>query len=286
MSENALKSEKAIKAIDTWVNIDHKWDEIPDWLVGVQQDYFNISELMTHITMDDMLRLMDEAGVEKSVLTIYGHKQPESTLEYVRQHPDRFALSVDVNPSGLMKEVWKLEELVEKYPVVMARVVPFALDNPIPPSHPHYYPLYTKCIELDLPIAINTGICGPVRPSDAQNPMHLDQVCYEFPDLKVCMAHGADPWWDVAIRLMLKYKNLRLMTSAYSPKYLPKQLIHFMNTRGKDKIIFASDFPLLQPKPIIEQSQNIGLSEESLENYLFNNAENFFFSKRNPRKSV
>ncbi|BFM14540.1 amidohydrolase family protein [Maricurvus nonylphenolicus] len=284
MSENALKSEKALKAIDTWVNIDHKWDEIPSWLVDVQKDYFNISELMSHITMDDMLRLMDDAGVEKSVLTIYGHKQPESTLEYVRQHPDRFALSVDVNPSGLMKEVWKLEELVDKYPVVMARVVPFALDNPIPPSHPHYYPLYAKCIELDLPIAINTGICGPVRPSDAQNPMHLDQVCYEFPDLKVCMAHGADPWWDVAIRLMLKYKNLRLMTSAYSPKYLPKQLIHFMNTRGKDKIIFASDFPLLQPKPIIEQAQNIGLSEESLENYLFNNAENFFFSKRNPRK--
>ena len=111
--------------------------------------------------------------------------------------------------------------------------------------HPVYYPLYAKCIELDLPVSINTGIPGPPMPGECQDPMYLDRVCLHLPRAALCMAHGADPWWGVAIRLMIKYQNLHLMTSAYSPKYLPPELIHFMNTRGQDKILFASDHPVL-----------------------------------------
>ena len=70
-----------------------------------------------------------------------------------------------------------------------------------------YYPLYTKCCELDLPLCINTGIPGPPIPGEAQHPMHLDRVCVRFPELRLCMIHGADPWWDTAIRLMLKYRE-------------------------------------------------------------------------------
>ena len=284
---DSCENTRPVRAIDCWVNLDSKWDTPPDWLVKVQEEYFGLSgaEVNKQLSMDSMLRMMDEAGVEKSVLTIYPDKVPESTLAYIREHPDRFALSVDVDPSGLMPELWKLEELVETHPVVMARVVPFALDQPLAPSHPHYYPLYAKCVELDLPLTINTGICGPVRPSgDCQDPIHLDRVCYDFPDLKLCMAHGADPWWDVAIRLMIKYRNLRLMTSAYSPKYLPPQLLHYMKTRGKNKIIFASDWPIQQPGPIIEQATQLELSEEVLDNFLYRNAVDFFFSERKPRR--
>ena len=102
-----------------------------------------------------------------------------------------------------------------------------------PPSDAVYYPLYAKCCELDLPVCINTGIPGPPLPAEAQNPIHLDRVCIRFPELKLCMIHGADPWWDTAIRLMLKYRNLRLMTSAWSPKRLPESLLHYLRTRGQ-----------------------------------------------------
>ena len=90
-----------------------------------------------------------------------------------------------------------------------------------PPSDAVYYPLYTKCCELELPLCMNTGLPGPPIPGEVQNPIHLDRVCVRFPELKLCMMHGADPWWDVAIRLMIKYANLRLMTSAWSPRHLP-----------------------------------------------------------------
>lgn len=277
-----LESAHRVRAIDPWVNLDSKWDTPPDWLVRVQEEYFGLKDVNLQLSMDQMLEMMNHAGVEKSVLSIYPDKVPDTTLEYVRKHPDRFALAVEVEPHKLMPEVCKLEKLANELPVVLARVVPFHSNQP--PTHPHYYPFYAKCMELDLPITINTGICGPVRPSgDCQNPIHLDQVCYDFPDLKVCMAHGADPWWDVAIRLMIKYKNLRLMTSAYSPKYFPPQLLHYMKTRGKDKIMFASDFPILQPAPLIAQALQLGLSEDILDRFLYRNADEFFFSGRIPK---
>ena len=80
---------------------------------------------------------------------------------------------------------------------------------------------------------MNTGIPGPPLPAEPQNPIHLDRVCYRFPELKLCMIHGADPWWDTAIRLMIKYRNLRLMTSAWSPKRLPESLLHYMRCAGR-----------------------------------------------------
>ena len=282
MTNDTPTNTARIRAIDPWVNLDSKWDIPPDWLVRVQEEYFGLKEVNLQLTMVEMLKMMDAAGVEKSVLSIYPDKVPDTTLDYIRQHPDRFALAVEVEPHRLMPEVWKLEELTNTLPVVLARIVPFHTSQP--PTQANHYPFYAKCVELDLPISINTGICGPVRPSaDSQNPMHLDQVCYDFPDLKVCMAHGADPWWDVAIRLMIKYKNLRLMTSAYSPKYFPPQLLHYMSTRGKDKIIFASDFPILQPRPLIDQATQLGLSDDVLDRFLYRNADEFFFSERNPR---
>ena len=149
-----------IRAIDPWVNLDSRWDTPPEWLTRVQTDYINTPEVNKRSTKEELLQIMDESGVHKSILTIYPHKVPDYTLDCVFSHPDRFALCVDVDPSNLMDELFKLEKLKQSYPVVMARVVPFALRNPIPPTHPHYYPLYAKCIELDLPLSINTGICG------------------------------------------------------------------------------------------------------------------------------
>ena len=131
-----------------------------------------------------------------------------------------------------------------------------------PPSDAVYYPLYTKCCELDLPLCVNTGIPGPPLPAEVQNPIHLDRVCIRFPELKLCMIHGADPWWDTAIRLMLKYRNLRLMTSAWSPKCLPESLLHYMRTRGKDRIIFASDYPVLSMERTLGEAAELDLPDE------------------------
>jgi len=200
----------AVRMIDPWVNVTMGGPQ-PEWMIRVKEDYFRAGdEFLSDISEEKLLADMDEAGVEKAILSI-GAKDPDArTLRFAANHPKRFAYAVSVDPRKLLRELWRLEELAKTLPVAMARVVPFLID--LPPTHPVYYPLYAKCVELDLPLSLNTGIPGPPMPGECQNPMYLDRVCLDFPQLKLCMAHGADPWWGVAIRLLIKYRNLHLMT--------------------------------------------------------------------------
>jgi len=271
-----------LRAIDPWVNVSMGEQKPPEYLVRVKEDYFKGGdEFFKNIEVGPLIDDMDAAGVEKAILSVGAGKPSAHVLSFAEKHPDRFFFAVNLGPTGKMKEIWQLQALVANHPVVMARVVPFGIDRP--PTDTVYYPLYTKCVEWDLPLSINTGIPGPPMPGECQNPMYLDRVCLQFPELRVCMAHGADPWWGVAIRLMIKYANLHMMTSAYSPKYLPAELIHYMNTRGKNKILFASDHPVLTFGRCLEEAQKLDLREGVLEKYLYENAERFFFSPRQPR---
>ena len=127
-----------------------------------------------------------------------------------------------------------------------------------------------------VPVSVNTGIPGPPMPAEPQRPLYLDEVCLFFPELVLIMAHGADPWWGEAIRLMLKYPNLYMMTSAYAPKYLPPELIQFMNTRGQGKILFASDHPVLSFERCLSEAAELPLRDGVLEKYLRGNALSVF----------
>ena len=73
--------------------------------------------------------------------------------------------------------------------------------------------------------------------------MRFDQVCYDFPDLRIVMRHGAEPWEELAVKLMLKWPGLYYMTSAFAPKYYPKAIVDYANTRGADKIMYAGLLP-------------------------------------------
>ncbi len=273
-----------MRAIDPWVNVTMGEQEPPEFLVRVKEDYFKGGdEFFKNIEPEALLADMDAVGVEKAVITIDASRPSEHALRFHEKAPGRIAYAVSLRPTGHMKEVWALEALVDELPVAMARVVPFSVDKP--PTHPDYVPLYVKCIEHDLPVSINTGLPGPPVPGECQNPIHLDRVCLQFPELKICMAHGADPWWGIAIRLMIKYRNLHLMTSAYAPKYLPAELVHFMNTRGQDKVLFASDHPVLSFKRCIAEAEALDLREGVLDKYLYANAERLFFSERRPRSA-
>jgi predicted TIM-barrel fold metal-dependent hydrolase len=271
----------SVRAIDPWVNVNMGEQSPPEWLVRVKEDYFRGGdEFFKNVSPDQLRADMDEVGVEKAIVSLDVAAPSKHVLAFAQALPGRIAFAAGVDPTKLMPELWRLEALVRNEPVVMARVVPFLHD--LPPTAPQYYPLYAKCVELDLPLSINTGIPGPPVPGECQNPMHLDRVCLHFPDLRLCMAHGADPWWGVAIRLMIKYKNLHLMTSAYSPRHLPAELVHFMNTRGQDKVLYASDHPVLSMARCVREAAELELRPGVLDKYLYANAERLFFAPRRP----
>src|SRR5262245_22551166 len=263
------------KAIDCWLNPSTGVSDYrPEFLVRVARDYFHREkEIFAHTPIEQLLVEMDQAGVERAILTMSPH-DPEPIAELARAFPGRFICSPVIGPTTGMEALRLLERLVTKHGLRLARVVPFLVNRP--PNDKVYYPLYAKCIELDVPISVNTGIPGPPMPAEPQRPLYLDEICLFYPELKLVMAHGADPWWGEAIRLLLKYPNLYMMTSAYAPKYLPPELIHFMNTRGSHKILFASDHPVLSFERCLTEAAALPLREGVLEKYLRENALNLF----------
>jgi uncharacterized protein len=271
------------KAIDCLVNVHFgETESQPSWMVKVKDDYFKGPDSMfAPVDLSELLAEMDEQGVRKAILMDNLANPSTTARKFVEARPDRFALAMGgVNLLRPVRPLRELSAIVKQLPVAYTAVGPsFWGDGQYPPSDAVYYPLYAKCAELDLPLCVNTGIPGPPIPGEAQHPMHLYRVCVRFPELKLCMIHGADPWWDVAIRLLLKYANLRLMTSAWSPKRLPESLLHYMRTRGPNKVIYASDWPVLPMRRVIPEARALDLPAEVLDNYLYNNARNFFFAE-------
>jgi predicted TIM-barrel fold metal-dependent hydrolase len=271
----------AARAHDLLVNTDMGDLEPSPWMVRVKEDYFTSSPQFASRELGELLDEMDEHGVQRAVLLTNFDTPSKRALGFVEARPDRFHLGVGGhNLLRPMPNLRKLEAFVRDHPVAYTIVGPsFWGDGMYPADDAVYFPLYTKCCELELPVCINTGLPGPPLPGEAQDPIHLDRVCVRFPELKLCMAHGADPWWDTAIRLMIKYANLRLMTSAWSPRRLPQSLLHFMATRGKNRVMFASDSPVLSITRCVTEATALDLPAEVLDAYLYGNAEEFFFSR-------
>jgi hypothetical protein len=150
------------------------------------------------------------------------------------------------------------------------------------PNDRWYYPLYAKCSELKLALFTYVGMPGPLWPMGPNDPAHLDEVALAFPELVIVAHHIGDPWTEMAVRLAARHPNYYICTSAWSPKAYPKPLLDFMagrwhGTRGCDKVIFASDYPLLDLPRTIKAARALPLPEDALANIMHGNAQRLFF---------
>jgi predicted TIM-barrel fold metal-dependent hydrolase len=275
--------------IDCLVNVDFADQKLPEWMTRVKEDTFKGDDsFLRSPELGELLEDMDANGIERAVLLTRVNAVDDRAQRFAAAAPDRFWLGIGgFNLLKPMKALRAIESFVADHPVAYAVVGPsFWGDGMYPASDAVYYPLYAKCCELDLPLCMNTGIPGPPVPAEVQHPMHLDRVCVRFPELRLCMIHGADPWWDEAIRMMIRFGNLRLMTSAWSPKRLPESLLHYMRTRGRDRVLFASDHPVLSMRRCVSEARALDLPEDVLEAWLHGNAEAFLFSRSDPESTT
>ena len=142
-----------------------------------------------------------------------------------------------------------------------------------PPNDKLYYPLYVKCIELDIPFCTQVGHTGPLMPSEPGRPIpYIDEVALTFPELKILGGHIGYPWTDEMIALAWKHEHVYIDTSAYLPRYYPPQLLHFMNTYGSDKVLFGTNFPMLALEKCAEQARALDLKPEVKRKFLRENA--------------
>ena len=114
---------------------------------------------------------------------------------------------------------------------------------------------------------------GPRLKAACQHVELIDEVMFDFPDLVFVTRHGCEPWTELAVKLMLKWPGLHYSTSAFAPKYYPKDIIDYANTRGADKIIYRRLLPhgaVLRADH--DRDANVGLKDEVWPKFLRTNA--------------
>lgn len=272
-----------MKAIDAWSSYigpegAKRW---PEEYLHIFRKYRSPRVIFEGMTVEQMLADMDEAGVEKCVLSAFYHKElpvvpNEEVAALVEKHPNRFAGSGTVNPLRKPAEVAKeVERLVEDLHMKAIRLEPYMYGDGtvgLSPNDKHYWPVYLKCVELKVPVCIQVGHTGPLLPSECGRPIYLDEVALAFPELTIVGCHLGQPWHEEMMTLAWKHPNVYIETSARAPKYWPPSFVEFVKGWGQDKALWATDYPLLPFKRCIEEVVGLGLPDEVKRKLLRENA--------------
>ncbi|HEY5291556.1 MAG TPA: amidohydrolase family protein [Burkholderiales bacterium] len=138
------------------------------------------------------------------------------------------------------------------------------------PNDRDAYPLYEVIAEAGLPALFHTGQTGigAGMPGGGglrlkySNPIHLDDVAADFPDMPIIMAHPSVPWQDEALSVALHKPNVYIDLSGWSPKYFPPQLVQYANTLLKHKVLFGTDNPVISPDRWLEDFEKLPIKAE------------------------
>ena len=221
-------------------------------------------------TPEETIEMMDRFGVERAIIGLH-EEDVDENLKIMESYPGRFYGKLAVDPDEGMEMVRKIEAYARGNPLIKAlNVSPFSLQKP--PNDKVYYPLYVKAIELDLPVVMTVGLPGPRVPGEIQNPIYLDEPLWFFPDLKVVMMHGGEPWEAMCVKLMLKWPNLYYMTSGFAPKHYPKDVIYYANTRGSDRVMYSGYYPGISYERLQSDLEGLELREHVWPKFLRENA--------------
>jgi len=240
------------------------------------------------VTLHQMLGLMDSANIERALLIatktgqlgIPGswHLPYAMVAEAVQQHPDRFSGLAGLDPTQGMAGVRALERAVKDDGFVGAHFYPHWFE--LAPDHARWYPFYAKCVELDIPVQLQVGqslVYDANRPlKSVGRPIALDAVACDFPELKLVGIHVGIPWTDEMIAMSWKHPNVYIGCDAHSPKYWPESFINYINSYGQDKVIFGTDYPVLDFERTLKEIEALGLKEGVMQKLLRDNARQLY----------
>jgi predicted TIM-barrel fold metal-dependent hydrolase len=260
-----------------------KWDRAKEGELVCRMERA-IGGLPRFTSITEMLRQMDEAAVEKVFITqckmwsywrkwMYMDTQLEEVLQYTQKHPDRFVGLAGYNPFRIKESLAEIELAVTKYGFKGVYVHIYGFDISL--ADAKMYPLYAKCVELDVPVSVQVGHVLEAMPSEGGRPIYLDRVACDFPDLKIVGAHTGWPWVDELISVCYKWENIWFGVDAWLPKYLSPSIIQFINSRlGRDRCLWGTNG--LPWKESLRQWDEMGLKEEVKRQLLRGNAIELF----------
>ncbi|HVV08404.1 MAG TPA: amidohydrolase family protein [Amycolatopsis sp.] len=265
----------ALVAIDVHTHVhadDHGHLTMDDELLEAAARYFKedapqptVADIAEHYRALKMAAVVFTVDTELAT----GHRpvSNEEIAEAAAQYPDTLIPFASIDPARGLSGVRAARRLVEQHGVRGFKFHPSI--QAFEPNDRKVYPLYEEIQSLGVPALFHTGQTGigaglpggrgiKLRYSD---PMLVDDVAADFPDLTIILAHPSVPWADSSISIATHKANVYVDLSGWSPKYFPPQLVRAANTLLRHKVLFGSDFPLITPERWLRDFENLEIRE-------------------------
>ncbi|HLZ60464.1 MAG TPA: amidohydrolase family protein [Ktedonosporobacter sp.] len=192
----------------------------------------------------------------------------EEVAEGAAANPDVLIPFASIDPAKGKMGAREARRLIEQFGVRGFKFHPSV--QAFYPNDRSAYVLYEVIAEAGLPAVFHTGHTGigaGMRGGGGvhlkySNPMHLDDVAVDFPDMPIIMAHPSFPWQDEALSVCLHKPQVYIDLSGWSPKYFPPQLVQYANTLLKRKVLFGSDYPMITPDRWLADFEQIAIKPE------------------------
>jgi uncharacterized protein len=267
--------------LDKLVAIDvhtHAWksalqvDDAPTESQEAMGRYFRYQP--QHQTVPEMARMYRRLKMAFVVFTVDGERGAsrritnEEIAELAQQNADVAIPFASVNPHRGAEGVHLARKLISEYGVRGFKFHPSVQD--FHPNDRMAYPLYEVIAEAKLPALFHTGQTGVGAGTPGgggvrlkySNPMLLDDVAADFPDMPIILAHPSFPWQEEALSVATHKPQVYIDLSGWSPKYFPPILVQYANTLLKDKILFGSDYPVIDPERWIAEFDKLPIKPE------------------------
>ena len=261
-------------AVDYWCNI-----FTDEGIKATFEDAGEVADVVkwwglkfTGKTTEEFTKYMDAANVDVVMIPsakmssfdsgqLIWDVQEEEVQTLIDAAPGRIYGLFGINPREGMKGVRRLEEWCSKDSFVGAHLHPYGFGIPL--NDRRLYPFYAKCVELGVPVVIQVGHSAERMPSSMGRPLLLDDVALDFPELVLVGAHTGWPWTEELIALAWKHRNVYIGTSAHHPKYWEQTLVNFANTRGRGKVLFGTDYPVMDHGDALATIAGLGLKDKA-----------------------
>jgi predicted TIM-barrel fold metal-dependent hydrolase len=257
----------------------------PEWTRGFHLRKNRLpDDIVAGTPVDQMLEMMDRNGVERAFLIAarLGRRglpgswelPPERVAAVVEAHPDRFSGLVGINPYDSLGGLRELERMVRDHGFIGAHLYPHWFERS--PDDAFFYPFYTKCAELGIPVQIQVGYSRVYAPEQrvpsVDRPIALDRIACHIPELKLVGIHIGWPWTEEMISVADKHENVFIGTDRYPPSRWPATLVEYLSGVGRDKVIFGTDFPVVPYDVARAELDALGLAPDVEQRLMRENA--------------
>ncbi len=193
--------------------------------------------------VEQALAELDRFGIERAGISL--DDDAALARAALAAHPERFFARTELAPRGGMDELRRLERLARELPLRLVTASPAKLFLPV--DDKLFYPVFAKCVELDVAFCPSLGVPAERVPFGPQKVERIDEVAWFFPELRIVMRGGCEPWQALAVLLMRKYPNLSFVSGGVPASELPAEVVAFANEDGAHQVWFASEPPAGEP---------------------------------------